>query len=72
MDELITLLVETTQSAGGSIGWDALMEAVPYDKRQQVMSALNRAKQSNQLHRVVRYDAKKGYDFKIVIPQGGE
>lgn len=72
VEELIALMVATVQDAGGSIGWNELMAVVPYEKRRLVMGALSQAKRTNQLQRVVRHDAEKGYDFKIVIPQGGE
>lgn len=56
MNELVTELSTTVQSNGGSMEWSALINSVPYEKRQRVPDALKIAKKQGVLRRQLSRD----------------
>jgi len=68
MEEVMNIISSAIDAAGGSIGWDALLEAVPLNLRRHFIPALKTLERNGTYKREVRA-TPEGAVFAVVKVQ---
>jgi hypothetical protein len=67
MVEVANLIEQYVQSNGGSVEWQAMVDAVPFQQRKWIIPALNLLKQENRVRRHIDGTVSPP-TFRIIIP----